>query len=78
MNLSDAITAVENAQSSYQAAVVTTTNDQTTAQAMQAKADTAAALVTTDQQAQTAAAVQYNATLAGLVEAATAAMIPMP
>jgi hypothetical protein len=78
MNLSDAITAVETASSAYSAAATTTTNDQATADAVQAKLDAAKAQVGTDQVAQADAGSAFNASLDALIAAATAAKIPAP
>jgi hypothetical protein len=75
MNLSDAITAVEQAQSAYTAAASQTTNDQAAAAAIQAKLDGANALVATDQVAQTKAAQDFNVGLDALIQAATDAKL---
>ncbi len=75
MNLSDAITAVEQSQTAYQNAATQTANDQSAADAIQAKLDAANAQIATDQQAQTSAADAFNAALDGLIAAAQAAKI---
>ena len=77
MNLTDAITAVEKSQSAYQTGVTTTTSDQTSAAAVQAKLDAAQALVSADIAAQTALAVAANADLDALEAAIVAARIPV-
>jgi hypothetical protein len=75
-SLSDAITAAEQAGTTYQTAVTTTANDQSAAAAIQAKLDAANATVATDQQNQAGAATNYNTALTALIAAAQAAMIP--
>ena len=76
--LSDAITAVENAQAAYTTAQTTTQNDQANADAIKAKLDAATAQVATDQTSQNAAASSFNSALDALIQAATAAKIPTP
>ena len=78
MNLSDAITAVEQAQNSFQTASTQTSNDQAAAAAIQAKLDAANAQVSTDQAAQADAAQAFNASLDNLIAAAQAAKIATP
>jgi hypothetical protein len=75
--LADAITAVETAQSGYNAAAAQTATDQDAAAASQAKADAAKATVSTDQVAQATAATAFNSALDSLIETATAAKIPV-
>ena len=75
MNLSEAITAVETAQSAFTGAAAQTTNDQASVTAIQAKLDAANATVATDQSAQDAAATAFNGSLDALIQAATAAKI---
>ncbi len=74
--LSDAISTVETASGAYNNALTQTSNDQATAQQIQAKLDAANNQVQQDQQAQDAAAQQFNAALDQLIQAATAAKIP--
>ena len=70
--LADAITAVEQANTSYQGAVVQTSNDQAAADAAQAKADAAKAVVTNDQGGQQSAAGVLVGALQSLVAVANA------
>jgi len=77
MTLSDAITEVEGALSSYNNAVAQTQNDTSAAAAIQAKLDAANATVTTDQTAQGASAAAFNQALDDMIAAATAAKIPV-
>ncbi len=77
MNLSAAITAVETAWSAYSAAATTTTDDQVTADAVQAKLDAAKAQVDSDKAAQATAASAFNSSLDELIATATAAKIPV-
>jgi len=76
MTLSDAITEVEGAQSSYNNAVAQTQNDTSTVAAIQAKLDAANATTAADQTAQNAATAAFNQSLDDLIAAATAAKIP--
>jgi hypothetical protein len=76
MTLSEAISAVEVAQSAYSAAVTTTTNDQAIVDATQAKLDSQKATVVTDQQSQATQAATFNASLDALIEVATSSKIP--
>jgi hypothetical protein len=70
--LADAITAVEQANTNYQGAVVQTSNDQAVADAAQAKADAAKAVVTNDQAGQQSAAGVLVGALQSLIGVATA------
>jgi hypothetical protein len=74
--LSNAISAVEQAGQAYNGTVVTTTNDQSVADGLKAKLDTANAQVATDKQGQTAAATAFNSALDALATAVQAAKIP--
>ena len=78
MNLSDAISAAEQAGTAYQTAASTTANDQAAAAAIQAKLDAANATVATDQTNQNAAATAFNSALDGLIQACSDAKIPVP
>jgi hypothetical protein len=78
LNLSDAITEVEGAQSAYTNAAAVVTNDQGAVTAAQAKLDAANAQVATDQTAATAAVTAFNSALSDLIAAAQAAMISVP
>jgi hypothetical protein len=73
--LSEAITAVEQASTAYSSASTTTQNDAAAAAAIQSKLDAANAQVKTDADAQSAAATAFNASLDGLIAAATSAKI---
>jgi hypothetical protein len=77
MTLSDAITAVEGAQSSYNNAIAQTRNDTSAVAAFRAKLDAASATVASDQTAQDAAAAAFNQSLDDMIAAATAAKIPV-
>jgi len=79
--LADAITAVEQAETSYQGALAQTGNDQAAATAIQAKLNTANATVASDQEAQAAAATAEVAvlqTLDAVIQARIASLIPAP
>jgi hypothetical protein len=75
LNLTDAITLVEQTGQAYQAAAMQTANDQAAADAAQAKADAAKAVVAQDKQNQGAAASAFNSALDQLIEAAKSAKI---
>ncbi len=77
MNLSDAISAAETANTAFNNASAQTASDKAVAQQIQAKLDAQNAQVTSDQQAQDAAAAQFNTALDALIGAATAAKIPV-
>ena len=70
--LADAITAVEQANTSYQNALTQTSNDQAAADAAQAKADAAKAVVVQDQTNQKTTAATYVGALQTLVSVAQA------
>lgn len=78
MNLTDAISAAEAAQTAYTGAVAQTANDQSAIAAAQAKLDAANAVIANDNAAQNTAAVALNSSLDDLIAAATAAKIPAP
>ena len=78
-SLSDAITAVEQADNAYLNAVAQTGNDQATAAAIQSKLDAQNATVASDQQVQATAAASEVAvlqTLDAVVQARIAALTP--
>lgn len=76
MNLSDAITAVETANTAYANGATQITNDKAAAAAIQAKLDAANAATSTDVTAQVAVATTLNSSLDALIAAATAAKVP--
>ncbi len=78
MNLSDAISAVEQGQQAYQSAAVQTVNDQAIVEGIKVKLDAADQTVAADQAMQGSAAGVFNSALDGLIEAAQSAKIPAP
>jgi len=70
--LADAITAVEQANTTFQNTATQTANDQAAADAAQQKADAAKAVVATDQSNQQSAATNYVGALQTLITAAQA------
>ena len=74
-SLTDAIAAVEQAQSGYTTAQSTLTNDQALIAAKQAALDAANAQVATDTKAAGDAATALNSSLDALIAAATAAKV---